>query len=183
MNAYFNQIKEESIRLHSKPRWRTYEEPPTINSNNNRKLFLQPQFYKDVIESAGRFKGQPGFGVRLIRVAASVVFENRYSELLDNASWIPSDSWCYWFLHTQMNFSQRRVTGLGRVAGPMTEKQQRLWDSLLYSLAKNFTEGVRPDMIIGSDEFGQFFFPSHDYIWAERGSKHVECSVWDDRGK
>jgi len=28
MNAYFNQIKEESIRLHSKPRWRTYFHGP-----------------------------------------------------------------------------------------------------------------------------------------------------------
>ncbi len=59
------------------------------------KLFLQEGLYNDVATSAMRFKGQPGFGVRLIKIAASVIFAKHYSYLLDNACWIPSDSWCY----------------------------------------------------------------------------------------
>lgn len=36
-------------------------------------------------------------------------------------------------------------------------------------------------MIIGSDEFGQLFFPQNDSMFAVVGSKHVTCSVWDDK--
>ena len=36
-------------------------------------------------------------------------------------------------------------------------------------------------MIIGSDEFGQFFFPTNEYAWDEKGAKHVESTVWDDK--
>lgn len=157
------------------------DEPATI-STTGKKLYLTTEAdYRDVSTSAMRFKGHPGFGVRLIKIAASVVFAKKYSHLLDNAIWIPSDSWCYWFLHSVMNFSYRRITGKGRTAGPMTEKQQELWDKLLDTLALDFMQGVRPDMLIGSDEFGQFFFPTHEYIWDEKGIQHVECSIWDDK--
>ena len=41
-----------------------------------------------------------------------------------------------------MKFSNRRVTGKCRVDGPMSEKQKELWDVLLDTLAKDFTEGT-----------------------------------------
>lgn len=60
----------------------------------------------------------------------------------------------------------------------MTAKQQELWSILLKTLACDVQEGVRPDIIIGSDEFGQLFFPQNDSMFAVVGSKHVTCSVW-----
>jgi len=36
-------------------------------------------------------------------------------------------------------------------------------------------------MLFGSDEFGQEFFPLNDTMFAVTGSKHVTCSIWDDK--
>jgi len=155
-------------------------EPDTLTSTGY-KFKLSASFYPEVIKSVLRFKGHPGFGIRVIKIAARQIFQKKYGHLLENGDWTPSDSWCYWFLHEQMQFRNRRITGKCRIDGPMTEKQKDLWDKLLDTLAKDFSDGVRPDMIIGSDEFGQFFFPANDYAWEEKGAKHVESSVWDDK--
>ena len=56
-----------------------------------------------------------------------------------------------------MKMSVSRISGKGDQGGSMTAKQQELWSILLKALACDVQEGVRPDMIIGSDEFGQFF--------------------------
>jgi hypothetical protein len=65
------------------------------DATTGRKLHLPENLYKDVVTSASRFKGQPGFGVRLIKAAASFTYNKAYKHLLDNANWVPSDSWCY----------------------------------------------------------------------------------------
>ena len=159
MNALFRTVnKEEATAIQKRKQRFNTQEPQQTSSTTGRKLHLPQDLYKDVVTSASRFKGQPGFGVRLIKAAATFTYNKAYKHLLDNANWVPSQSWCYCFLHNVMSYSFRRITGAGRISGPLTNKQEELWGVLLDTLAVDFMEGLRPDFLISSDEFGQFFF-------------------------
>ena len=100
MNALFRTVnKEEATAIQKRKQRFNTQEPQRTSSTTGRKLHLPQDLYKDVVTSASRFKGQPGFGVRLIKAAATFTYNKAYKHLLDNANWVPSDSWCYWFLH------------------------------------------------------------------------------------
>ena len=64
----------------------------------------------------------------------------------------------------------------------MTEKQTKLLDILLDTLlAVDLAEGVLPELIVGSDEYGQYLFPQSEYAWEKAGSVEVLVDVHDDK--
>ena len=63
----------------------------------------------------------------------------------------------------------------------MTEKQTRLLNILLDTLAVDLAEGVLPELIVGSDEYGQYLFPQSEYAWDEKGAVEVLVDVHDDK--
>ena len=63
----------------------------------------------------------------------------------------------------------------------MTEKQTALLHILLDTLAVDFAEGVLPELIVGSDEYGQYLFPQSEYAWDETGSVEILVDVHDDK--
>ncbi len=60
----------------------------------------------------------------------------------------------------------------------ITEKQNILWDHLLERLALDLQEGALPCLMLGSDEFGQHFFPHNDYTYDFKGSKDIKKIVF-----
>ena len=63
----------------------------------------------------------------------------------------------------------------------MSDLQQTLLDKLKDRLALDCAEGVLPQFIIGSDEYGQHFFPQSSYTWAQTGAVEVLGTTFDDK--
>ena len=63
----------------------------------------------------------------------------------------------------------------------MTQKQTALLDMLLDTLAVDLAEGVLPELIVGSDEYGQYLFPQSEYAWDATGAVEVLVDIHDDK--
>jgi len=84
---------------------------------------LPPDLMELVKSQVTLLKGSPGFGIRSVRAVASSVFAANIERLFPGSSasaahpapltltWTPSDDWCYRFLHENMGFKWRRITG------------------------------------------------------------------------
>ena len=71
---------------------------------------LDSKHYKELAERALILKNTGGFGPRTVKAVARVMFKEQYSDP-DIPEWVPSLSWCTWFLKSVMNYSYRRITG------------------------------------------------------------------------
>jgi hypothetical protein len=143
------------------------------------KFKLSPTSYQTVIDGVLMCKGIPGFGVHTVRAVAHGEYQRIHNDT-EVGDWNPSDNWCLWFLHKVMHFSIRRVTGKTR-SHVLDPKQEDLFSRLLDTLAIDLTEGVPPELIIGSDEFGMNYFPQSDYTWEKVGAKQVLLDINDDK--
>eukprot|EP01038_Epipyxis_sp_PR26KG_P012774 gene12774-17126_t len=151
----WNTAEEELFKIIETQR----EEPETLTSLGLSFKFPE-ELYPKLIDRCIKFKNHPGFGIRVIKAMASKTYRERFANVVVEEDWTPSDSWCYWFMKNKMNLRIRIITD---------------------TLALDVMEGVRPDMIIGSDEFGQHFFPVNKRTWETNGAKHVESTIWDDK--
>jgi hypothetical protein len=95
-------------------------------------------------------------------------------------TWIPSDNWCYRFLKCNMGYSLRMITGK-RVTQSQLQEQQKLFKMLQYLLAKDIADGVAPECMFMSDEFGLSLFPQDSFTWAPKVSKEVNVDIYDDK--
>ena len=109
---------EEELKSRSKPRapqMAELEEPVIQAEGAAHHTTLPRKYFEDMKVSLRSLKGTPGFGIRTVRVAAMRVWRKHFATILPGCltpfDWAPSDSWCYSFLHLEMKYSWRRVTG------------------------------------------------------------------------
>ena len=155
-------------------------EPPVEKTRKGGQFKLPTSTYPTIKSDVSKCKGLPGFGVHTVRAVARREYKRLHKEWGLDDEWCPSDDWCLWFLHKQMGHVRRRVTGKTR-SHVLNDKQMWLWDRLLDTLAIDIFEGVPPELIFGSDEFGQHYFPQNGYTWEEVGKKHVLLDINDDK--
>ena len=76
---------------------------------------LPRKYFEEMKLSLLALKGTPGFGIRTVRVAAMRIWKKNFASILPGCltpfNWAPSDTWCYHFLHLEMKYAWRRVTG------------------------------------------------------------------------
>jgi hypothetical protein len=121
-----------------------------------------------------------GFGIRTVRSLAKLTYAE-HMKFIGNIDWTPSNPWCYFFLTKVCGWTLRRITSQGRVDQPMTDKQSKLLNSLMDTLAIDLADGVSPQLMMASDEFGINLFPQGDYTYDEQGCSHVLMDVMDDK--
>jgi hypothetical protein len=63
----------------------------------------------------------------------------------------------------------------------MTEKQTILLQHLMDTLALDLADGVSPQLMMASDEYGINLFPQGDYTYDEIGVQHVLMDIADDK--
>ena len=98
-----------------------------------------------------------------------------------NNTWTPSNQWCYYFIVNVCGWTLRRINSKGRIDRPMNDKQSMLLNNLMDTLALDLADGVSPQLMMASDEFGINLFPQGDYTYNDKGCQHVLMDVMDDK--
>ena len=121
-----------------------------------------------------------GFGPELVAALASEVYHDTLH--VDPGSvWEPSPSWCYWFMHKRMGLVVRHITSHDAASPEEVEQQQRLHQLNVEFLGIALDQGLARKFIMGSDEFGMYFFPAGNWKWEKKGAKQVSTDVPDDK--
>ena len=107
---------DEEKKSRSKPRAHELEEPVIQAAKGAApKTTLPRKYFEEIKLSLLALKGTPGFGIRTVRVAAMRIWKKYFTSILPGCltafNWAPSDGWCYNFLHQEMKYTWRRVTG------------------------------------------------------------------------
>ena len=121
-----------------------------------------------------------GFGPELVAALASEVYHDTM-HVDPGSAWEPSPSWCYWFMHTRMGLVVRHITSHDAASPDEVEQQQRLHQLNVEYVAIALDEKLPRKFIMGSDEFGMYFFPSGNWKWEKKGAKQVSSDLADDK--
>jgi hypothetical protein len=140
---------------------------------------FQPAWYDELKSRANEFNKLLGFGPSVLRALATQVQVEQLGIEVD-AAWVPSDEWCYWFLHRQMNLTPRRITSHAVLPAQM-EQQARLHGITLSRLAIMISEGLQLKHLSGSDEFACHFFSQNNFKWELKGAKQVPNLLKEDK--
>ena len=122
-----------------------------------------------------------GFGPDVVAALAADVHRKSLGEEAGEASWTPSPRWCYWFMHEKLGLVPRRVTSHSTASPEQIELQERLHRINVDYVAIALKEGLRAKYIVGSDEFGQHFFPHGKVKWEKKGATMVSSDLPDDK--
>ena len=83
----------------------------------------------------------------------------------DDPSWLPSEKWCYWFLHKEMNLTMRRTNGTPPCPED-EEKQEALHNATILRLCYLIrVEKLPSKRVFASDESGCHLFPQAKWRW------------------
>ena len=89
----------------------------------------------------------------------------------DDPSWLPSEEWCYWFLHKEMNLTMRRTNGTPPCPED-EEKQEALHNATILRLCYLIrVEKLPLKRVFASDESGCHLFPQAKWRWEQKGKK------------
>ena len=124
-----------------------------------------------------RMSSVVGFGPIVVQVAAmDIAFKNTSGI----TSFLPSIEWCRWFLRLS-GYVVRRKTG-HRYQPQQVELQDQIHARNLDRIAfLKSKKGLLNEDIIGGDEFGCHLFPGENELWAQKGAKHAESSISEDK--
>ena len=97
----------------------------------------------------------------------------------DDPSWLPSERWCLWFLHKEMQLTMRRTNGTPPCPED-EEKQEALHNATILRLCYLIrVENLPLKRLFASDESGCNLFPQAKWRWEQKGKKgRVRLSFW-----
>ena len=162
-------------------------DPPNVR-HNGRPFTFDTSLYPLLIEKCEKALPLPGFGTDLVAAYASLIHANANKVTVEDDSdvapdsdvaelWVPSESWCFWFMRKKMKLSFRRVTGAPVLSAKETAKQEELHKRTVQHIAVALHQGLHPKFIIRSDEFGMHLFPHSKWRWAKEGDKNVTSAL------
>lgn len=124
-----------------------------------------------------------GFGVHVVAAFASDIYHDSLAigEGEPADVWVPSDEWCYWFMHAHLNLVPRRITSHDTASPEQVALQQRLHDVNVETIAIARHEGLPDWAILGSDEFGMHIFPYDKVKWERKGAQRVASDLPEDK--
>jgi len=147
---------------------------------------------------------QPGFGPMTVQTFAGLLYTELRKPALqlqaaadvaagaaglniaagDNAAaeaadvFVPSQTWCYWFLHTRMELTPRRITS-EKIDDAKKVIIERIHRANCARIAVLRAGGMPRWAFVSSDEKSELLFPRGDMTWAKKGARHVESAVKD----
>ena len=124
-----------------------------------------------------------GFGVKVVAAFASDIYHDSLAigEGEPADVWVPSDEWCYWFMHAHLGLVPRRITSHDTASPEQIALQQRLHELNVETIAIARHEGLPDWAILGSDEFGMHIFPYDKVKWERKGAQRVASDLPEDK--
>ena len=157
----------------------TPEEEPDKGHFKGRPVEFQPEWYPMLAKRCEDLQKLLGFGPHIVQAFASVVYAEKMKVDVEDA-WIPSDNWCYWFMHKIMGLTPRRITSHAHTLKEQ-EEHARFKKITLQRLAIKISQGLKIKHISGSDEFALHLFQQAKWKWEKKGAKKVESLLKQDR--
>lgn len=155
-----------------------------VAAHDLHKTVFHAAWYDELKTGINAMRKVVGFGVHTVKALATTIkLAHDAAVAVEGeieATWVPSDEWCYTFLHREMNLTPRTPTSAPTPA-VQAAKQDELHGYNLEKLALLVSQGLPLKFIIQSDEFGQFLLPHARHTWEQKGSKHVESAVKQDK--
>jgi len=127
-----------------------------------------PEWYPLLSERCSKMQKLLGFGPHIVQAFANLL-QAEMLEVAPEEVWVPSEEWCYWFMHTQMGLTPRRITSHA-CTPQQVEEQERLHNITLQRLAIKFHEGMKIKHLSGSDEFAMHLFSHAKWKWEKKGA-------------
>lgn len=142
-------------------------------------VFLEV-WYQLLIETLEDVLDIPGFGPDMVAYYAANIYREKMALDCDDGEWVPSTSWCTWFITKKMGLTPLRQNG-----APITKEQavkaEALHKVTQQKIAIARADGLEDKFIMGADEFGMHFFPQGPWRWAKKGSKNTGNLLKEDK--